>query len=96
LADNGANAHITNELENLQIQQPFQNDETVAMGNGAGLSIENTGSSILFSSSNNKFALTNVLHCPNSMANLLSIQHFCLNNDCYFILTAHHFCVKDY
>jgi hypothetical protein len=24
LADSGANAHITNQLENLQIQQPFQ------------------------------------------------------------------------
>jgi hypothetical protein len=43
LADSGANTHITNELENLTLQQPFQSDETVTVGNGASLAIENSG-----------------------------------------------------
>jgi TRAP-type mannitol/chloroaromatic compound transport system substrate-binding protein len=30
LANSGGNAHITNQLENLQIQQPFQQKEEVA------------------------------------------------------------------
>jgi hypothetical protein len=50
--DNGANAHITRDLENLSIQpQPFQGPESVAVGNGAGLTIEHTGSTIFHSSS---------------------------------------------
>lgn len=32
-----ANAHITNALENLQIQQPFESSDTVAVWNGMGL-----------------------------------------------------------
>lgn len=88
--DSGANAHITNELENLSFKQPFQNDDPIAVGNGAGLAIENTGS-IVLTSSLSKFHLKNVLHCPNASANLLSIQNFCKDNDCYFKLTAAHF-----
>jgi transposase InsO family protein len=95
LADSGANTHITNELENLTLQQPFQSDETVAVGNGAGLAIENSGSSILLSS-NSKFHLKDVLYCPpQATVNLLSIQKFCHDNDCYFKLTSTHFYVKD-
>ena len=46
--DSGANAHITNELENLTIQQPFQGTDTVEVGNGAGLAIEKFNHSSLF------------------------------------------------
>jgi hypothetical protein len=73
LADSGANAHITNELGNLTIQQPFENNETVAVGNGSALTIDNSGSALIHSS-NSDFKLHNVLHCPNASANLLSIQ----------------------
>jgi hypothetical protein len=94
LADSGANAHITNSLENLNIQQPFQHNEEVAVGNGTGLAIENIGSSLLHTS-NSSFKLQNILHCPQASANLLSIQKFCLDNCCYFILTSSHYFVKD-
>ncbi|XP_059441339.1 beta-glucosidase 17-like, partial [Corylus avellana] len=40
LTDSRANAPITNQLENLQIQQPFQQTEKVAIGKGTGLQIE--------------------------------------------------------
>jgi hypothetical protein len=94
-ADSGANAHITSELENLTIQpQPFQGPELVAVGNGAGLNIEHTGSTIIHSS-NIPFHLKNILHCPTATTNLLSIQKFCQDNNCYFILTSSHFFVKD-
>jgi hypothetical protein len=63
LADSGANAHITNQLDNLQIQQPFQQAEDVAMGNGTELVIENIGSTF-FQTTNSSFKLENVLHCP--------------------------------
>jgi hypothetical protein len=63
LANSGANAHITNQLDNLQIQQPFQQAEDVAMGNGTELVIENIGSTF-FQTTNSSFKLENVLHCP--------------------------------
>jgi hypothetical protein len=94
LADSGANAHITNELEHLSIQQPFKGNDSVTVGNGAGLQIENTGSTIL-NSENYKFHLNNVLHCPHAATKLLSIQKFCQDNSCYFILTTSHYFVKD-
>jgi hypothetical protein len=95
LADRGANAHITCNLENLSIQpQPFQSQESVAIGNGARLGIENTGSTILHSPKF-LFHVRNILHCPTAATNLLSIHKFCLDNNCYFILKSSHFFVKD-
>ena len=68
----------------------------VAVGNRYGLKIDNAGSTLLHSSNSSfDFHLKNVLHCPNSYANILSIQIFCLDNDCHFILTSSHFFVKD-
>jgi hypothetical protein len=52
--DSSTNAHITPDLDNLNIQKPFQNTNTVAMGNGASLIIANNGSTILHSSHNSK------------------------------------------
>jgi len=49
-ADSAANAHITHELGNLQIQQPFQNDEAIGVGNGTAFAIANSSFAILSSS----------------------------------------------
>jgi hypothetical protein len=94
LADSGANAHITNQLKNLQIQQPFRQKEEVAVGNGIGIQIKNT-SSTLFHSPHSSFKMSNILHCPQASTNLLSIKKFCKDNFCYFILTLSHYFVKD-
>jgi len=77
-ADSAANAHITHDLNNLQVQQPFQHPKTTTL-----------------SSSQSDFLLKNVMHCPNAATNLVSIQRFCLDNHCYFILTASHFYIID-
>jgi hypothetical protein len=70
--DRGANAHITRDLENLTIQpQPFQGQESVAVGNGTGIGIEHTGSAILHSSKT-PFHIRNILHCPTAATNLIS------------------------
>jgi hypothetical protein len=47
LADSGANAYITNNLENLTIQQPFEGNEMFVVGNEAGLKINNAGATLL-------------------------------------------------
>jgi hypothetical protein len=92
--DSGANHHITSKLENLSLQQPYKGDENVTVGNGGGLQIENTGSSLV-STSKSKFRLHNILHCPHASSNLLSIQKFCRDNHCFFILIATCFVIKD-
>jgi hypothetical protein len=92
-ADSGANAHITADLDKLSIQQPFRGQDTVAVGNWSGLQIQNTGSTFL-RTPHSKFLLTRVLHCPNVAANLLSINRFCIDNNCFFILTGTHFLIK--
>jgi hypothetical protein len=94
-ADSGANVHITNELENLSLQQPFHQEDTVVVGNGASLAVTNTGSTTLLSL-HSKFHLHNVFHCPIASTNLLSIHKFCADNFCYFILNSpHFFFIKD-
>jgi hypothetical protein len=81
-------------LENLHIQQHFQHTDAVGVGNGTALAIANSGSTTLHSS-HTKFHLNNVLHCPQAAANLVSIQRFCLDNACYFILNATHYYIID-
>jgi hypothetical protein len=94
-ADSGANNHITAELDNLTIQQqPYQRGDVVTVGNGGGLHIANTGSASI-TTPNSNLHLQNILHCPSALANLLSIQKFCQDNNCYFILTTSYFVVKD-
>ena len=94
-ANSGANQHITTDLENLNIiQEPYQGETNVAVGNGSTLQIANMGSTSL-TANNSTFKLKHVLHCPNVPINLLSIQKFCANNHCLFKLTASSFLVKD-
>jgi hypothetical protein len=93
-ANSAANAHITHDLNNLHVQQPFHNFEAIAVSNGSTLAIANIGSTTI-SSSQSDFILKNVMHCPKAAANLVSIQRFCLDNHCYFILIASHFYITD-
>jgi hypothetical protein len=72
-ANSGANNHITTALDNLALQQPYQGGETVTVGNGGGLQISNTGSTLI-QTPTSTLHLNNVLHCPLASANLLSIQ----------------------
>ena len=49
-ADSRANQHITADLENLNLsREPYQGSADVAVGNGSGLPIANTGSTTLTS-----------------------------------------------
>jgi hypothetical protein len=92
--DNGANYHVTSKLEKLTLQEPYQGNDSVKVGNEGGLQIANTGSSLI-STPSSQFYLHKVLHCLETSANLLSIQQFCKDNNCYFILTSTHFTIKN-
>jgi len=92
--DNEANAHIIANVTDLTTLQPYDGMDTVQVGNGSGLMIQNTSSSFL-NTSHNSFHLNNVLYCPQAASNLLSINQFCLDNNCYFIRTGTNFFVKE-
>lgn len=92
-ADSGANVHITSNAANLTTQHPFEGTNMITVGNGIGLSIQNNGHTSLLLDKHS-FQLKNILHCPDASINLLSINKFCLDNNCYFILTGCHFFVK--
>jgi len=93
-ADNATNQHITANLEQLSLQQPYLGSKDVAVGNGTGLRIQNTGS-MVFHTPQSSFHLSKVLHCPQAYANLLSINQFCQDNACFFVLNGSHYFVKD-
>jgi hypothetical protein len=92
--DSGANHHVTSELEKLSLQKPNQGFDRVQVGNGGGLQIANSGSSLV-TTPTSQFYISKVLHCPKASTNLLSIHKFCKDNHCYFILTSTHFTIKD-
>jgi hypothetical protein len=51
---------------------------------------------MIFHTPNSSFNLSNVLHCPQAYANLLSINQFCRDNNCFFfLLNGSHYFVKD-
>jgi len=84
LADSRANSHITADSSNIDNPQPFDGTDTVEVGNEAGLSIKHSGSSLVHSKTSSvpSFLLKNILHCQSALANLLSINKFCIDNDC--------------
>jgi hypothetical protein len=49
LADSSANAHVTVDVANITKPQVFNGEDTVGIGNGAGLNIKNFGSSLVHS-----------------------------------------------
>jgi hypothetical protein len=93
-ADSGANNHVTNDIANLSLHEPYGGDELVVVGNGSGLSIQNTVSLNLHTPSSS-FNLNCVFHCLTAVANLLSINQFCLDNDYFFILIGSQYFIKD-
>jgi hypothetical protein len=94
LADSGANVHITPDLDKLIMQEPYNGNEIVAVGNGSGLGIFHIGSNS-FPTSNSLLYLNDILHCLDADAKLLSINKFCCDNNCMFELTATSFLIKD-
>lgn len=92
--DNGANALITSNAANLTNQASYEGDYTIQVGNSSGLVIKNTGNTTL-KFDHSSFKLNNILHCRNALANILSINQSCLDNDYYFLQIGTDFCVND-
>lgn len=92
--DSAATHHITNDLNNLQIYQPYTGVDQVTVGNGSGLPIHHSGKGILPTPSF-PFHLNNVLHVPSISSNLLSVQQLAKDNNCTITFDDCSFVVQD-
>ena len=94
LLDSGATHHMTSDLNNLAMHQPYNGDDSVLIGDGSGLSITHTGSLSLPSTSRN-LKLQSVLCVPNIQKNLISVYRLCNANKVSVEFFPAHFQVKD-
>lgn len=64
LLDSGASHHVTQDLANLSLHQPYDGAEEIIIGDGSGLPITHTGS-VSFTQTPNSLTLSNVLYVFN-------------------------------
>lgn len=76
LLDSGATHHLTSDLNNLSLHQPYMGGEAVTIADGSGLEISHTGSTFL-STPTRSLALKDVLYVPNVHKNLISVYRMC-------------------
>lgn len=79
LLDSGAKHHITYDLNNLSLHQPYTGGDDVMIADGSNLSVSHTGS-ILFPSSTRNLLLNKILCVPDINKNLISVYRLCNTN----------------
>ncbi|KAM5572540.1 hypothetical protein ABKV19_012545 [Rosa sericea] len=94
IGDSGATHHMTSDLRNLTIAQPYTSDNKITIGNGTGLSVSHTGSSYI-KPADHILRLNKVLHVPNLAMNLLSFTKLCRDNNCFITLDEKDIAVQD-
>ncbi|RVW40422.1 Retrovirus-related Pol polyprotein from transposon RE1 [Vitis vinifera] len=94
LLDSGASNHVTTDLHNLALHNPFDGTDEIMIGDGSGLPISHTGSTSLTTPSHS-FTLSNVLCVPTMKRNLISIYQFCKSNNTSIEFLPSSFHVKD-
>lgn len=92
--DSAATHHITNNLSNMHLYQPYHSNDQVMVGNGANLPIQNSVKGILPTPSHS-FCLNQVLHVPTLTTNLVSVQKFTKDNNCTITFDDSSFLVQD-
>lgn len=92
--NSAATHHITNDLNNLQLYQPYHGQDQVTVGNGSNLPILHSGKGIL-PTPKFPFHLRNVLHVPSISSNLLSVQQLTKDNHCTVTFDDRSFVVQD-
>ena len=94
--DIGATHRLTNEMANLNLRsENYDGSDQIHVGNGVGLKITKTSSSLL-STPSRSFILNQVLFVPQITKNLLSVYQFCRDNFVYCEFHKSFFLVKDY
>ena len=94
LLDSGATHHITSDLQNLQLHQPYEGGEAVIIADGSNQSITHTGSLTLPSQHKN-IVPSDVLCVPKINKNLISVYGLCNTNQVSVKFFPSSFQVKD-
>ena len=94
LLDSRATHHLTTDLNNLALHQPYTGGEEVTIADGIGLPITHTGSALL-PTPHCSLKLRDVLYVPNVKRNLISVYKMCNTNDVSIEFFPTHFQVKD-
>lgn len=92
--DSGATHHMTSDLDNLALHQPYNGNDAVLIGDGSPLPITHTGS-LSLSSSSKPITLNNVLCVPHIHKNLISVYRLCNANKVSVEFFPASFQVKD-
>jgi hypothetical protein len=92
--DSGATTHVTPDINNQTYTQCYTGNDTVHIGNGAGLSILHTSYATLFTN-HHVLQLSNVLHVPLITKNLLSVSQLTKNNTVFVEFSHSHCFIKD-
>jgi len=92
--DTGATHHLTSDLSNLSLHQPYNGGEEVTIADGSGLQITHTGSGLLPTPSRS-LALQDILYVPDVCKNLISVYRLCNTNGVSVEFFPAHFQVKD-
>ena len=96
--DSGATHHLTNDMSNLSMAEPFTGTSKLVIGNGVGLFITHTGSAVLriqSSINHSDLKLNNILLVPKITKNLISISKLTRDNDVVIEFTNDFCFVKD-
>jgi len=92
--DSGATDHITGDLEKLSFRDKYRGGEQVLSANGAGMTINHVGHSVLQSTVRN-IHLNNVLHVPSATKNLVSAHRLVKDNNAFLELHPKYFSLKE-
>jgi hypothetical protein len=84
--DSGKSTHVTPDINALSYTQPYQGSDMVHIGNRSGLSIANTGITLLLTAAV-PLQLTIVLHVPQIIKSLISVSQ--LTKDNKVLLNSH-------
>lgn len=79
LLDSGATHHITTDLQNLSLHQPYHGGDDVVIADGSTVPITHTGFKSL-PTNTRSLDLHNVLYVPNIHKNLISVYRLCNAN----------------
>ncbi|KAG7567856.1 hypothetical protein ISN45_Aa04g006950 [Arabidopsis thaliana x Arabidopsis arenosa] len=92
--DRSATNHLTSDLSNFSMHQPYTGGEEVTIADGSGLPISHTGSALLPTPSRS-LALKDIFYVPNVSENLISVYRMCNANKVSVEFFPVHYQVKD-
>jgi transposase InsO family protein len=94
--DTGASTHMTGDQGNLPIycSSSLHDPSHIIVGNGSTVPVLGTGTTTIHSP-NARFILSNILHTPKLVKNLISVRKFTRDNACSVEFDPSGFSVKD-